>query len=48
MHDVSLLNRRGELLTQARKKANDDGYVFKKGFAWSKVYGKSDVYHAIK
>ena len=41
--DISLLKRRGELLSQARKKVADDGYVFKKGFSRSKVYGKADV-----
>ena len=37
--DVSLLDRRGELLQQARKKVAEDGYVFKKGRSRSKVYG---------
>ena len=37
--DVSLLDRRGELLKNARKKVADDGYVFKKGHSRSKVYG---------
>ena len=39
--DVSLLDKRGELLQLARKKVADDGYVFKKGHSLSKVYGIS-------
>ena len=38
--DVSLLDRRGELLQRARKKVADDGYVFKKGRSQSKQYGQ--------
>ncbi len=30
LSDVSLLNRRGELLEKARNKVADEGYVFKK------------------
>ena len=40
--DVSLVERRGDLLNAARKKVSDDGYVFKKGHSRSKVYGVSD------
>ena len=39
LSDVSLLNRRGELLEKARKKVADEGYVFKKGRSRSKSYG---------
>ena len=37
LSDVSLLNRRGELLHKARTKAAED-YVFRKGRSQSKVY----------
>lgn len=43
LEDVSLLNRRGELLQQARKRVAEDGYIFKKGRSRSKVYGEPDV-----
>ena len=41
--DVNLLDKRGELLQKARKKAADDGYVFKKGCSRSKHYGTHDT-----
>ena len=41
--DVSLLDRRGELLQKARRKVADDGYVFKKGRSRSKHYGIHDA-----
>ena len=41
--DVSLLDKRGELLQKARKKVADDGYVFKKGRSRSKHYGMHDI-----
>ena len=40
LSNVSLLNRRGELLEKARKKVADEGYVFKKGRSRSKLYGQ--------
>ena len=41
LSDVSLLNRRGELLQIARQKASEN-YVFKKGRSQSKVYCSPD------
>lgn len=41
LSDISLLDRRGELLQKARKKAAEN-YVFKKGRSRSKAYGKPD------
>ena len=38
----SLIRKRGELLENARKKAADDGYCFKKGKSRSKIIGNSD------
>ena len=42
MDDASLLTRRGDLLSLARKKVAEEGYQFKKGHSRSKVYGQSD------
>lgn len=41
LHDIKLLDNRGTLLQQARKKVADEGYVFKNGHSRSKVYGVS-------
>lgn len=41
LNDTSLLKKRGELLTKARKEVADTGYIFKKGHSRSKVYGQS-------
>ena len=43
LRDVSLLNKRGELLELARKRVADEGYIFKKGRSRSKLYGDSEA-----
>ena len=43
LNNVSLLNRCGELLQEARKKVADDGYAFKKGRSQSKSYGHPET-----
>ena len=43
LNDISLINRRGDLLEKARKRVADEGYNFKKGFSRSKVYGRIET-----